>query len=56
PRHVAFHRLTGTAKAALLLAPDWCIGKWRVLNAITAELARRGTRQGVFACEGVSSW
>ncbi len=54
PRHVVFHRLTGTAKAALLLAPDWCIGKWRVLNAITAELARRGTRQGVLACEGVS--
>ena len=54
PRHVVFHRLTGTAKAALLLAPDWCVGKWRVLNAITAELARRGTRQGALACEGLS--
>ncbi len=54
PRHVVFHRLTGTAKAALLLAPDWCLGKWRVLNAITAELARRGTRQGDLACGGVS--
>ena len=50
PRQVVFHRLTGTAKAALLLAPEWCSGKWRVLNAITAELARRGTRQGAKVC------
>lgn len=49
PRHVVFHRLTGTARAALLLAPAWCSGKWRVLNAIAAELASRGTSQGVFA-------
>ncbi len=46
PRRVVFHRLTGTARAALLLAPAWCSGKWRVLNAITQELARRQTRQG----------
>ncbi|MHB8253018.1 MAG: TIGR01212 family radical SAM protein [Acidiferrobacter sp.] len=52
PRHVVFHRVTGTAKAALLLAPEWCSGKWRVLNAITAELARRGTYQGALALEG----
>ncbi len=52
PRHVVFHRLTGTARAGLLLAPAWCLGKWRVLNAIAAELARRGTRQGVLAGEG----
>lgn len=52
PRNVLFHRLTGTAKAALLLAPEWCSGKWQVLNAITNELARRGTRQGVLAPEG----
>ena len=52
PRHVVFHRLTGTARAALLLAPTWCSGKWRVLNAITAELARRGTFQGALALEG----
>jgi len=54
PRHVLFHRLTGTAKAALLLAPEWCSGKWRVLNAITAELARRGTCQGIFAQEALA--
>jgi len=52
PRHVVFHRLTGTAKAALLLAPEWCSGKWRVLNAITSELARRGTYQGALALGG----
>ncbi len=49
PSHIAFHRLTGTAKAAILLAPSWCLGKWKVLNAITAELARRGTYQGILA-------
>jgi uncharacterized protein len=46
PPEVIFHRLTATARAPLLLAPQWCSGKWRVLNAIEAELARRGTRQG----------
>lgn len=52
PRHILFHRLTGTARAALLLAPEWCSGKWRVLNAITSEFARRGTSQGVLAQVG----
>jgi hypothetical protein len=46
PPEVVFHRLTGTAEAELLLAPAWCSKKWVVLNGITAELARRGTRQG----------
>ncbi len=46
PEHVVFHRLTATAKRSLLLAPDWCAGRWRVLNAIEAEMARRGRRQG----------
>ncbi len=54
PRHVVFHRLTGTARAALLLAPAWCLGKWRVLNAIAAELGRRGTRQGDLASQGAA--
>lgn len=40
PRSVVFHRLTGTASEELLLAPDWCRKKWRVLNAIGAELER----------------
>ncbi|MFD2113470.1 TIGR01212 family radical SAM protein [Thiorhodococcus fuscus] len=46
PPSVIFHRLTGTASKDILLAPDWCSGKWAALNGIEAELYRRGTRQG----------
>ncbi len=46
PPEIVFHRLTGTAGESVLLAPDWCREKWRVLNGITAELFRRGSRQG----------
>jgi len=46
PPSVIFHRLTGTASKDILLAPDWCSGKWAALNGIEAELHRRGTRQG----------
>ena len=46
PPEIVFHRLTGTAGESILLAPDWCREKWRVLNGITAELYRRGSRQG----------
>jgi len=46
PPEIIFHRLTGTAESELLLAPTWCSKKWAVLNGITAELVRRGTRQG----------
>jgi uncharacterized protein len=46
PEDVVFHRLTGTCSEDLLLAPAWCARKWNVLNAIEAELRRRGTRQG----------
>jgi len=46
PRAVAFHRLTGTARPPLLLAPAWCAGKWRVLNGIERALAARGSCQG----------
>jgi len=47
PEAVLYHRLTGTASADILLMPKWCNWKWRVLNAIEHELARRGTRQGL---------
>ncbi len=40
------HRLTGDGPRDQLLAPNWSINKWEVLNAIDAEFARRGTRQG----------
>lgn len=46
PPEVVFHRLTGSASAALLLAPGWCQYKWRVLNGIEQELRRRGTCHG----------
>ena len=46
PPEVVYHRLTGTASAQLLLAPEWCSHKWAVLNGIENELTRRGTRQG----------
>ncbi|MGQ9686772.1 MAG: TIGR01212 family radical SAM protein [Thiobacillaceae bacterium] len=46
PWEVVYHRITGTAPANLLLAPAWCSRKWPVVNAIVAELDRRGSRQG----------
>jgi uncharacterized protein len=39
-------RLTGDGPRERLLAPWWSVNKWEVLNAIDAELERRGTRQG----------
>ncbi len=51
PPEVVYHRLTGTASADILLAPEWCSLKWRVLNGIVTELARRGSWQG-FALAG----
>ena len=39
-------RLTGDGPRDRLLAPLWSLKKWEVLNAIDAEMERRGTRQG----------
>lgn len=55
PWEVVYHRITGTAPAELLLAPEWCSRKWPVVNAIVAELDRRGTRQGARAGEGAET-
>lgn len=38
PDDMVFHRLTGTARAPLLLAPDWCSEKWSVINAIVTRV------------------
>ena len=46
PWEVVYHRVTGTSPANLLLAPEWCSHKWTVLNDLTSELQRRGSRQG----------
>jgi hypothetical protein len=50
PEEVIYHRLTGTASSDILLAPQWCQWKWKVLNGIENELAKRGSCQG-FAFE-----
>jgi radical SAM protein (TIGR01212 family) len=47
PSEVIFHRLTGTAAASILLAPQWCSQKWQVLNGIAQEFRQRGSRQGL---------
>jgi radical SAM protein (TIGR01212 family) len=46
PPEIVYHRVTATASKDILLTPEWCHKKWRVLNGITAELHRRGSWQG----------
>ncbi len=46
PDEIIFHRLTGTASANVLLAPEWCSRKWRVLNSIATALAKQAERTG----------
>lgn len=46
PAETLIHRLTGDGPRHALLAPLWSLNKWEVLNAIDAEMARRGTGQG----------
>ncbi len=46
PQEIIYHRVTGTASPSILLAPQWCQYKWKVLNAIEKEMERRGSRQG----------
>ncbi|MCM2264537.1 MAG: TIGR01212 family radical SAM protein [Desulfuromonadales bacterium] len=48
PGEVLIHRLTGDGPRATLLAPLWSLNKWEVLNAIGAEMHRRGSVQGRF--------
>lgn len=43
---ILIHRLVGEARAGDLIAPEWSRHKTRVLQLITEELRRRGTRQG----------
>lgn len=46
PPDTLIHRLTGDGPRDVLLAPVWSMNKWEVLNAIDAELQRRGSKQG----------
>ncbi|MDH3976221.1 MAG: TIGR01212 family radical SAM protein [Deltaproteobacteria bacterium] len=44
--HTIIHRLTGDPLRGYLLAPEWSIKKWEVLNGIDRELLRRESFQG----------
>jgi radical SAM protein (TIGR01212 family) len=46
PAETLIHRLTGDGPRQTLLAPLWSLHKWEVLNAVEAELNRRGSVQG----------
>jgi radical SAM protein (TIGR01212 family) len=46
PKRISIHRLTGDAPRDALIGPMWSLKKWEVLNAIDAEMARRGSVQG----------
>ncbi len=45
PADIIFHRVTGTASNDILLAPQWCSKKWKVINMITQELHQRNTHR-----------
>ncbi|OKL36192.1 TIGR01212 family radical SAM protein [Domibacillus mangrovi] len=46
PPEMVIHRLTGDGPIHLMVGPMWSVNKWKVLNAIDAELVRRGSWQG----------
>ena len=46
PPTTLIQRLTGDGPRDILLAPLWSMNKWEVLNAIDAELEKRGSKQG----------
>ncbi|MFB3075390.1 MAG: TIGR01212 family radical SAM protein [Candidatus Methylomirabilales bacterium] len=46
PPYMVIHRLTGDPPRHHLLAPQWSLHKWQVLNAIHTELTRRDSFQG----------
>jgi len=48
PAEIIFHRVTGTAQNDILLAPEWCSMKWRVINGIERELYHRKSYQGIY--------
>ena len=49
PDDIIFHRVTGTASPNVLLAPEWCSKKWRVINAITTALSKQTKQIGTRA-------
>jgi uncharacterized protein len=54
PKEIIYHRVTGTASKDILLAPDWCSKKWKVINGITRELHNRNVNQSNFNAKNYS--
>jgi uncharacterized protein len=48
PPEMIIHRITGDGPIDLMVGPMWSVNKWEVLNAIDAELKRRGSWQGKY--------
>ena len=42
PPEVVFHRVTATARAPTLIAPDWCHTSWPAIHAICNDLMQNG--------------
>ncbi|RQW25933.1 TIGR01212 family radical SAM protein [Rhodobacteraceae bacterium CH30] len=42
PAPVVYHRVSATAQAPTLIAPDWCAPRWLAMQAIADNLARHG--------------
>jgi len=42
PPEVVFHRVSATAQAPTLIAPDWCAPRWACMQAVAEQLARLG--------------
>lgn len=44
PAHVVYHRVSATAQAPTLIAPDWCAPRWLAMQTIADNLARHGAQ------------
>jgi len=44
PPEVVFHRVSATAQAPTLIAPDWCAPRWSAMQAIADRLSREGAQ------------
>jgi len=53
PEDIIYHRVTGTAQKDILLAPEWCSKKWKVINGIEDEFVKRNTFQGRLCSENI---
>lgn len=49
PADISVQRLTADAPPSILVAPDWCLQRQQIYQAIEDEFARRGTSQGAKA-------